>query len=700
MKSAGYKINPSLIDTYFINAWGLEPDVLLDGETVAPAVLLNANRMDIVCKLYYIECREKGEDLSYAKELYKAHIEAFSGGTFIEPGLSTKSTITDYFESFDRLIDDIHYNGFDPEKSILPVGEDGSLLDGSHRAAICIYYKITPIIVRIPGQKRKYDYKYFKANGMKEEYLDFMAYQFIRFSERVYSVCLWPAAYDEKKLSMAEQIIAQSAELAYSKDVNLNYHGIKMLMISFYKEMGWIGSIDNGFSGVSSKIRECYKSKAPTRLYVISGINLEKVVELKQRIRDFYAIGNSSVHITDTHEEAVEAGKLLLFKNSIDFLNFGDPLRNRAYFKDFVQRLQDERLCKGPINTLVLYGIVEREKCDDNGQSLELVSPNDYFYFWGERLPSLNCVKESKNKANGGVSEEDIRRIEAFNKENAGDYYAADSKNRKSNNLWEKVSTLSTGLINESKRRIRVFYHRIKYRKALDGSGEKNVENLQAVFLNINTTTADYLIMRNWEGFYDDILLEGHNDIDVLCRDRDTRDIIVRLLDAKPITNDGFHFCFKYKGREVTLDTRIVGDGYYDRRWQRQMLKDKKLHPLGFYIMDPRNYYYSLAYHAIYQKKNGLSGEYKARLGRMSPYGDEVCQEELAARLNEFMNDKRYAYTMTMDKSVVKAFDNSELKKRSCYPLNIRFVHLAESVRDRHPFQRLKIEIRKLIKRG
>jgi hypothetical protein len=130
------------------------------------------------------------------------------------------------------------------------------------------------------------------------------------------------------------------------------------------------------------------------------------------------------------------------------------------------------------------------------------------------------------------------------------------------------------------------------------------------------------------------------------------------------------------------------------------MLKDKKLHPLGFYIMDPRNYYYSLAYHAIYQKKNGLSGEYKARLGRMSPYGDEVCQEELAARLNEFMNDKRYAYTMTMDKSVVKAFDNSELKKRSCYPLNIRFVHLAESVRDRHPFQRLKIEIRKLIKRG
>ena len=689
------------ISKYFLEAWGLAPDALLETEIVSPKTLLNVNRLDLVCKLYYIDCLDKGVDMAFAKELYRAHIEAFSDGVFVEPGLKTKNSIRDYYDSFESLIADIKANGFDPSRSVIPVGEDGAILDGSHRAAIGIYYDIPLTVVHIPDETRKYDHEYFREKGLDEEYLDFMAYQYIRFADRAYTVCLWPAAYDEKKLAEADKLIRGCAAVTYRKEVMLNFRGVEQLMISFYKSMEWTGSLDNGFGGVESKARDCYRNNAPTTVYVISGPELEKVQELKQRIRDLYAIENSSVHITDTHAEAVEAGRMLLNKNSIDFMNHGDPYRDKDFIKEFSQKAEASQPCSGMETTLSLYGIGTHNACGSTDLECELQDPKDHFYFWGVRLPSIDRVKTAMKEADDPEKTEILREIGAFEqKKHSRRAAAAEHLDIRLKNGSKKLSGFFKDAKEGAKRKIRVAYHQIRYRDQRAGKCERNIEDLQSVFLNINTTTADYVMMRNWEGFFDDILLEGHNDIDLLCRDKDTRDIIVRLLDAKPLTFDGFHYCFKYKGREVTLDTRMMGDGYYDLRWQRDMLKQKKLHPLGFYVMDPKNYYYSLVYHAIYQKKDGLSEEYAERLGRMSPSGGMSDQEELAEELDRFMKKNRYAYTETMDRSVVKAFDNTEIRKKIRYPANIRMRHLAEKVKSRHPIQKMKICLRKLIKRG
>lgn len=686
------------ISDFFLESWGLAPDALLETETISPKTLLSANRLDLACKLYYIDCLEKGADIAFAKELYRAHIEAFSDGVFVEPGLKTKNNIRDYLDSFENLIIDIKTNGFDTARSVIPVGEDGSILDGSHRAAIGIYYDIPLTVVHISGESRRYDYEYFREKGLSEEYLAFMAYQFIRFADRVYTVCLWPAAYGNKLID-ADRLIRGSAAVAYRKEVSLNYHGVEQLMISFYKSMDWIGSLENGFSGVESKAKECYRNKALTTVYVICGPELEKVQELKQRIRDLYAIENSSIHITDTHAEAVEAGRMLLFRNSVDFLNHGDPFRETGFIKEFVYRAEAGRPCAGIDTTLALYGIKGRSACDESELETDLVFPNDYFYFCGIRLPSLNYVKAAKQLLESHEASDDVRLIEDFERRKTGKRAAASEQTRLMiRKTKENTTTFFKEVSIRVKRSVRTLYHRIKYRDQRVGKGIRDTEDLQEVFLNINTTTSDYLVMRNWEGFYDDILLEGHNDIDLLCRDKDSRDIIVRLLDAKPLTFDGFHYSFKYRGQEVTLDTRIMGDGYYDRRWQMCMLKQKKFHPLGFYVMDPENYYYSLIYHAVYQKKNGLSKEYAERLNRMSPSGTTLDQEGFGAELDRFMKKKRYGYTETMDKSVVKAFDNTEIRKKIRYPANIRIRHLTEKVKSKHPIQKLKIRLRKLIK--
>lgn len=691
----------SCLSSYYLKAWSIDANADLETEQIKPSTLLTANRLDIVCKLYYIDCIEKGKDVSYAKELYRAHIEAFSDGAYIEPGLKTKNSILDYFDSFDRLIADIKKNGFDPSRSLVPVGEDGSILDGSHRAAIAIYYDIPISVVHVPVKARNYDYAFFRERGMSEDYLDFMAYLFILFSDPIYTVCLWPAAYDKEKLADADQMIRNCASIAYRKEVFLNYRGIEQLMISFYKSMGWTGSLDNGYSGVASKARECYKPNAPTTVYVVGGAELDKILELKQRIRDLYAIENASVHITDTHSEAAEAGKMLLNRNSVDFMNYGDPFRNKSFIKDFVKRTEEGQPCAGSGTTLSLYGIGDQQSCDSRDLGEALLRPEDCFYFWGVRLPSLDYIKAEMKRSGAEKDLDTVKRIESFERKKRSIF--TDASERAGNLLRSasgRIALKWKDVREGSKRKAKVVYHRMKYKKQCTGEGKKDVTDLQKAFLDINTTTADYLIMRNWEGFYDDILLEGHNDIDLLCRDKDSRDIIVRLLDAKPLTPDGFHYSFKHRGREVTLDTRIVGDGYYDRRWQREMLKSKRLHPLGFYVMDPENYFYSLIYHAVYQKKNVLSEEYSERLNRMSPVEETWGQDDFAVQLDLFMKKNRYAYTDTMDKSVVKAFSNTQIRKKKRYPLNIRLCHIAQKIKEKQLLQKMKIRVRKLLLRG
>ena len=691
----------SCISGYFLDAWGIDADAVLETETVSPKTLLTAGRLDLACKLYYLDCLEKGIDTAFAEELYQAHIEAFSGGAFIEPGLKTKNSIRDYLESFRQLIADMREKGFDAAISIVPVGDDGSILDGSHRVATAIYYDIPLTIVHIPGQKRRYDYAYFKERGLRETYLDFMTYQYIRFSDRVYTVCLWPAACDEKKLAVVDQMIRSCAAVAYRREVFLNYHGVEKLMVSFYRHMEWTGSLDNGFSGVASKARLCYRANAPTTVYVISGADLDQVLALKQRIRDLYAIENSSIHITDSHEEAVEAGRMLLFQNSIDFMNDGDPFRNTVFIKEFARRAESSQPCAGMDTTLALYGIGAHDACDDDDVGMDLQHPGDCFYFWGVRLPSLDYVKVAKKRSGSPQDLEDVRLIEAFERRKRSAGTASKERIKQAlGSVSQGISGFFNGLRAETARTAKVAYHRIRYRKQRTGKGKKNIEDLQAAFLDINTTTADYLIMRNWEGFYDDILLEGHNDIDLLCRDRDTRDIIVRLLDARPLTADGFHYCFQYRGQRVTLDTRILGDGYYDRGWQRNMLNHKRLHPLGFYVMDSENYYYSLIYHAIYQKKEGLSEEYAQRLNQMSPADEVLTQDGFADQLHAFMRRNRYAYTVPMDKSVIQGFANTSIRKKVRYSMSIRIRRLAQAVKGKQLLQRLKIRIRKLMIRG
>ena len=639
------KVNISeYFSPYFIQSWRYEDDVELPVEHVDPEQFVISERLDLICKLYYIECREKHWDMSFAKELYAEHLRAFSEGTFSEPGSEDKDSLEKYFSTFDRLIDDIRENGFDASKSVIPVSDKGVILDGSHRVAIAIYYNIELPIVRIHGIEQCFDAAFFQNNGLKRIYLDFMVDQYIRRKEQTYVVCLWPAGYDVERNKTTEDILRQAAHIVYRKEIKFNFSGIKALVTQVYHHQSWTCGIDNAFSGVVGKAKPCFAKNKITTIYVIEDITQPEIVELKSKIRDIYQIENHSIHITDTKDEAIEAAELLFNENSIHLANYGNPTVYWDSVKGFI--LQDNRDDRISLFTPTIYGIGESD-VNAYSEDVSLVyNPLKYLYYFGKKALAIGeiqsddpSVKEKiaklkKQKQLGTIQEEYIPPKEP--------------KKPLRTRLTESIlkSSFGTQAINK--------YRNIRY--ADKPVEQKNIENIQAIFESL-PGDCGYLIMRNWEGFYDDILIEGHNDIDVLCADTKSRDMIVAAFTAKDIAGNGFHYSFIYKGMDVTLDTRIVGDGYYDINWQKEMIANRVKNPLGFYVMTDEDYFYSLAYHAIYQKKSGLSDEYQKRLGEMKPKYKNYQQEDFIRILHDYMLEHGYCYTHTVDDSVVRCFD-------------------------------------------
>lgn len=234
--------------------------------------------------------------------------------------------------------------------------------------------------------------------------------------------------------------------------------------------------------------------------------------------------------------------------------------------------------------------------------------------------------------------------------------------------------------------------HRKKYQRERGAVHKrKNWKSASKAFATCNDHCT-YLVLRNFENFYEELLLEGHNDIDVLCKSSKDRRKMVSVLGAVPrlSRDNGIHYRFFCQGKELDLDIRCVGDGYYDQRWQKAMLENRVYDERGFFRMDEDDYFYSLLYHGLYQKE-ALSEEYFQRLKRMNgpilwldrvktaAYTEKQKQEQILylweEALRTFMTERGYRYTRTKDLYINLHFPQDE---GVCiqYPFWIRIQHL------------------------
>lgn len=289
-------------------------------ETFSAAKLLTWNRFDLAFKLYYLDNINVNPLL--ANEIYKNDIKAQTLGKFIELGNEdNKNSIEHYLQQFNSTYEDIKKNGFLKEKTLIPLSTDGGIINGAHRVASAIHLNKNVTAFVTEQNTMVADYQYFFDRDVPIEYLDIVIQKFIQYSnDNVHIAFLWPSGEGSK--DEAESLFLN---IVYKKKITLTPKGAFNLLHELYKHMDWVGTKEDGYKGIKQKLIECFPRFESFQIIVFQSESLEKVQEVKERVRDIYKIGYSSIHITDTKEEAMRISQLLFNKNGLHFLNNSEP---------------------------------------------------------------------------------------------------------------------------------------------------------------------------------------------------------------------------------------------------------------------------------------------------------------------------------------------------------------------------------------
>ena len=179
-------------------------------------------------------------------------------------------------------------------------------------------------------------------------------------------------------------------------------------------------------------------------------------------------------------------------------------------------------------------------------------------------------------------------------------------------------------------------------------------ESLKELFAKLNNH-CNYLVLRNWDDlFSEDVYEAGHADIDILCVDRAS---FVELTGARRIHKEKNrdNYIVPIDVKEIRFDVRWVGDGYYPASWEQEMLNSRVMNDAGVFIISEKDYFYSLAYHALLQKKE-LSVEYANKLNTVydsfNAEHDILSADDILQKLSLFLLDNNWAAEIPMDPGV------------------------------------------------
>ncbi len=116
-----------------------------------------------------------------------------------------------------------------------------------------------------------------------------------------------------------------------------------------------------------------------------------------------------------------------------------------------------------------------------------------------------------------------------------------------------------------------------------------------------------YVVLRDKKTKYDDLDILV-NDYFLFKRIVDCQSYKIKNLalisnSGYPIEDNGFKVSnfIKIKNRKINIDVRFTGDDYFDKKWQEDIIKNRKVYK-NYYKPDTKNLVYSIIYHIVYHK--------------------------------------------------------------------------------------------------
>lgn len=286
-------------------------------ETVPARSLLHISRFDLYAKLFYI--RNRNNKATLAEKVYIEHIKAFNPDGK-EPGREDKNGYASFLTTFNHLIDYFEKNDFDPTISVIPVSENGIILDGSHRIATLAFYNKEVQIARFNNvyPKCMFNADYFINRGLSWNIADTIASEILNWNNDILVACLWPKIGNKEEREEVNRMIDSHFSICYKKALHVSFNSFVKLISKVYKDQAWVGSKDNNFLGATDKARNCYAKNGNVSFIFFQSSNLSKVLTMKEEIREMFPYEKHSIHITDNINETKDIASYILDKENLN----------------------------------------------------------------------------------------------------------------------------------------------------------------------------------------------------------------------------------------------------------------------------------------------------------------------------------------------------------------------------------------------
>ena len=406
--------------------------------------LLTWNRLDLAFKLFYLDMKRDNKKL--AEEVYHFDIKSQTLGSFSEHGNRDKITFDKYIQDFNSIYSSIRSKGFLSIKSLLPLSGNKTIRNGAHRLASAIQLKKEVVCVEISSSDFIVDYNYYFDRDVPQNIIEMCVNKFIEYSNNVYLAFLWPSGR-----KMVDDSLSLFPNIVYSKEIQLTSKGGYNLLSELYKHMDWIGDEENNYSGLNQKLVECFTDFDKFTVIAFQEESLDKVQDIKTKVRDINGIGFSSIHITDTKEESVRISQLIFNKNGLHFLNYSNPYRYSNYYKEldkllssFNGNIKKKDFIIDSSSVLTVYGIRKNHDIDllfsDKNKSIPdlnivshdselifhkktktelLYDQRNFFIFLDYKYISFNQLYRMKKNRNESKDINDSLSMDAFVEDNS-----------------------------------------------------------------------------------------------------------------------------------------------------------------------------------------------------------------------------------------------------------------------------------------
>ena len=196
--------------------------------------------------------------------------------------------------------------------------------------------------------------------------------------------------------------------------------------------------------------------------------------------------------------------------------------------------------------------------------------------------------------------------------------------------------------------------------------GSNSWRSVDEIFYCLNNCTK-YAILRNYESLPEELYVNEHSDIDLICNSHTE---VAYILNAKKVFEEEYrvHYSCMLQDKEIFWDLRYIGDNYYVKEFEEELLKTRVLNEKRFYTVNDELYYYSLLYHAILHKKE-FADDYKQRLDKMKPEFKikSLKLDDAIKILQNWLIQKEFIITIPDDKSVLFNISNANKFSKLLY---------------------------------